>query len=40
MLYLASFFLSGLKIDGCAPAILGGLVIAIVNWIVRAFTRA
>jgi putative membrane protein len=40
MLYLASYFLSGLKIDGCVPAILGGLVIAVVNWIVRAFTRA
>jgi putative membrane protein len=40
MLYVASFFLSGLKIDGCMPAILGGLVIAVVNWVVRAFTRA
>jgi putative membrane protein len=39
MLYLSTFFLSRLTIDGCLPAILGGLVIAVVNWLVRAFTR-
>ncbi|HXO22889.1 MAG TPA: phage holin family protein [Thermoanaerobaculia bacterium] len=38
MLYLASLFLSGLRIDGCAPAILGGVIIALVNWLVRAFS--
>jgi len=38
MLCLSTFFLSHLKIDGCLPAILGGLVIALVNWVVRAFT--
>jgi putative membrane protein len=40
MLYIASFFVAHLKIDGCLPAILGGLVIALVNWVVRAFTAA
>jgi uncharacterized membrane protein YvlD (DUF360 family) len=38
MLLLADALLSQLKIDGCMPAILGGLVIALVNWLVRAFT--
>jgi putative membrane protein len=37
-LLLADFLLSELQIDGCLPAILGGLVIALVNWLVRAFT--
>lgn len=36
MLYLADIFLDGLTIDGCMPAILGGLVIAVFNWVVRA----
>jgi putative membrane protein len=35
MLYLAAFFLDGLRIEGCVPAILGGLVIALLNWLVR-----
>jgi putative membrane protein len=39
MLYLADFFLAGLQVDGCLPAILGGLVIAAFNWVVRAFTE-
>jgi putative membrane protein len=39
MLWLASYFLSGLRIDGCLPAILGGLVIAAINWLVRALER-
>ena len=34
MLYLAAYFLRGLSIDGCVPAILGGLIIAVLNWIV------
>jgi putative membrane protein len=38
MLLLADYFLSELRIDGCLPAILGGLVIAVANWLVRAFT--
>ena len=36
MLYLADFLLEGLRIDGFVPAILGGLVIAIFNWVARA----
>lgn len=38
MLLLADAVLSQLQIDGCMPAILGGLVIALANWLVRAFT--
>lgn len=38
MLYLADFFLDGLRIDGCLPAILGGLVIAAFNWVLKALT--
>ncbi len=37
MLYLASWVLDGLTIEGCFPAILGGVVIGIFNWLVRAF---
>jgi putative membrane protein len=41
MLYLAAWILPGhLRVDGCVPAILGGLVMALVNWLVRAFTPA
>lgn len=32
MLYLASLLLTGLTIEGCLPAILGGLVLALCNW--------
>ena len=39
ILYLASALLSGLQIDGCAPAILGGLILGLCNWIVGAFTK-
>jgi len=39
MLYFSTFFVHNLRIDGCLPAILGGLVIAVFNWVVRAFTR-
>ena len=38
MLWLAASVLDGLDVQGCVPAILGGLVIALVNWLVRAFT--
>lgn len=38
MLLLADAALSQLQIDGCMPAILGGLLIALANWLVRAFT--
>ncbi len=39
VLYVADFFLAGLQVDGCMPAILGGFVIALVNWVTRAFTK-
>ena len=39
MLYLAAGLLDGLSIDGCVPALLGGLVIAAFNWLARAFGR-
>jgi len=40
MLYLAAWVLPHtLHVSGCGAAILGGLVIALVNWLVRAFTR-
>jgi putative membrane protein len=36
MLKLADWLLSGLVVQGFVAAILGGLVIAIINWIFRA----
>ena len=39
MVYLAAYFLDGLQVDGCFPAVLGGLVLAVFNWVVRAFTE-
>jgi putative membrane protein len=38
MLWLAARLLDGLQVDGCLPAILGGAVIAVFNWLVRAFS--
>jgi putative membrane protein len=38
MLWLAALVLDGLTIEGCLPAVLGGLVLALFNWLVRAFT--
>ncbi len=38
MLYLAASLLEGLDVQGCGAAVLGGLVIAVFNWLVRAFT--
>ena len=35
MLWLAAASLEGLTIDGCLPAILGGFVLAVLNWFVR-----
>ena len=35
MLLLAGAILDGLTIEGCLPAILGGLVLAVFNWLVR-----
>jgi uncharacterized membrane protein YvlD (DUF360 family) len=40
MLYLAALLMPHhLQVDGCGSAILGGLVIGLVNWAVRAFTK-
>jgi putative membrane protein len=40
ILYLAARLLPHhLQIDGCATAIVGGVVIALFNWVVRAFER-
>ncbi len=39
VLYVADFLLSGLQVDGCMPAIVGGFVIALFNWVTRAFTK-
>jgi putative membrane protein len=39
MLYVAASLLDGLQVHGCGAAILGGLVIAVFNWLVRAFTK-
>lgn len=38
MLYLVAWLLPALRVEGCGAAILGGLVIAVVNWLARAFT--
>ena len=39
VLYLAAWLLpSQLQVNGCGAAILGGLVMALVNWLLRAFT--
>lgn len=38
MFYLAGALLDRLTIDGCVPAILGGLVLALFNWLVRGLT--
>lgn len=40
ILMLAAALLPGyLQVHGCLPAMLGGLVVAAVNWLVRAFER-
>jgi putative membrane protein len=40
VLYLAAILLPHhLRVDGCVPAIIGGLVIALFNWAVRAFAE-
>ncbi len=36
MLYLAAALLPGLEVAGCGAAILGGLVMALFNWVVAA----
>ncbi|MEJ2085371.1 MAG: phage holin family protein [Acidobacteriota bacterium] len=37
MLYIAAALLDGLTVDGCMPALLGGIVMALFNWVIRAF---
>ena len=37
MFWLAAGLLDGLHVTGCLPAILGGLVLAAFNFVVRAF---
>ncbi|MES1243514.1 MAG: phage holin family protein [Acidobacteriota bacterium] len=37
MLYLADYLLAGLQVKGFVPAVLGGTLIAAINWLVRAF---
>lgn len=39
MLGLADWLLEGLAVDGFVPALLGGVVIALFNWVVRAFSK-
>ena len=38
MLYLVAWLIPELQVQGCGAAILGGLVIALFNWVTRAFT--
>jgi putative membrane protein len=35
MLWLAGQLLSGLTVEGCLPAVLGGVVLAAFNWFLR-----
>ena len=39
MLGLAAWLLDGLAVDGWVPALAGGIVIALFNWVVRAFSE-
>jgi putative membrane protein len=39
LFYLAAWMLDGLTVDGCLPAILGGLVLALFNWLVRGIVK-
>ncbi len=39
MFWLAAGLLDGLQVQGCLPAMLGGLVLAVFNTAVRAFRR-
>ena len=35
LFYVAAYLLDGLTVDGCLPAVLGGLVLAVFNWLMR-----
>jgi putative membrane protein len=37
ILYIAAWLLDGLAVDGCGAALLGGVVLGLFNWVVRAF---
>jgi putative membrane protein len=37
MLWMLDLFMARFEVDGFVPALLGGLVIALFNWVVRAF---
>lgn len=37
MLLLAGSLLDGLTVEGCLPAILGGVVLGLFNWVMGAF---
>lgn len=40
MFWLAAGLLQGLSVDGCLPAVLGGLVLALFNFLVRALRKS
>ena len=39
LFYLAAALLDGLSVDGCLPAVLGGLVLALFNWLLRGLVK-
>jgi putative membrane protein len=39
LFYLAAYLLHGLTVDGCLPAVLGGLVLAVFNWLMRGVVK-
>ncbi len=39
LFYLAAWLLDGLTVDGCLPAVLGGLVLAVFNWLVQGVVK-
>ena len=39
LFYLAAWLLDGLTVDGCLPAVLGGLVLAVFNWLLRGLVK-
>ena len=39
LFYLASLLLTNLTVEGCLPAILGGLVLALFNWLVGGLVK-
>ncbi len=40
LFWLAAALLDGLTVDGCLPAVLGGLVLALFNWLVGGLLKA